>query len=52
MRIHAKLARLQPLADHHFGYDPDAVHWDHVGDLGRMEQALDDVLAVFAGQRE
>lgn len=30
--IHAKLARLQRLADDHFGHDPDAIHWGHVGD--------------------
>lgn len=35
-QIHAKLARLQQLADDHFGHDPDAVHWGHVGDLGRV----------------
>lgn len=46
-QIHAKLARLQQLADGHFGHDPDAVHWGHVGDLGRVEQALDDLLAIF-----
>lgn len=25
--IHAKLERLQQLADDHFGHDPDAIHW-------------------------
>ena len=30
--IHAKLERLQQLADDHFGHDPDAIHWGHVGD--------------------
>jgi hypothetical protein len=39
------LARLQQLAD-----DPDAIHWGHVGDLGRVDQALDDLLAIFDGQ--
>lgn len=34
--IHAKLERLQLLADDHFGHDPDAIHWGHVGDLGRV----------------
>ncbi len=43
--IHIKLARLQQLAD-----DPDAIHWGHVGDLGRVDQALDDLLAIFDGQ--
>jgi hypothetical protein len=50
--IHAKLARLQQLADDHFGYDPDAIHWGHVGDLGRVDAALDDLLAIFGGEQE
>jgi len=33
-----------------FSHDLDAVHWGHVGDLGRVEKALDDLLAIFAGQ--
>ena len=48
--IHNKLTRLQQLADNHFGHDPDAIHWGHVGDLGRVDQALDDLLAIFDGQ--
>lgn len=48
--IRIKLARLQQLADDHFGHDPDAIHWGHVGDLGRVDQALDDLLAIFDGQ--
>jgi len=48
--IHIKLDRLQQLADNHFGHDPEAIHWGHVGDLGRVEQALDDLLAIFDGQ--
>ena len=48
--IHIKLAQLQQLADDHFGHDPDAIHWGHVGDLGRVEQALDELLAIFDGQ--
>ncbi len=48
--IHIKLARLQQLADDHFGHDPEAIHWGHVGDLGRVDQALDDLLAIFGGQ--
>lgn len=31
--IHIKLARLQQLADDHFGHNPEAIHWGHVGDL-------------------
>ena len=48
--IHIQLARLQRLADDHFGHDPDAIHWGHVGDLGRVDQALDDLLAIFDSQ--
>ena len=51
-QIRAKLARLQQLADDHFGHDPEAIHWGHDGDLGRVEQALDDLLAIFDGQPE
>ena len=47
--IHAKLARLQQLADDHFGHDPDAINWGHVDDLGRMEARLDELLAIFGG---
>ena len=45
--IRAKLERLRQLADDHFGHDPDAIHWGHVGDLGRMKAGLDEVLAIF-----
>lgn len=48
--IHIKVARLRQLADDHFGHDPDAIHWGHVGDLGRVDQALDDLLDIFDGQ--
>ena len=46
--IHAKLARLHQLADDHFGHNnPDAINWGHVGDLGRVEARLDELLAIF-----
>jgi hypothetical protein len=48
--IHNKLTRLRQLANDHFGHDPEAIHWGHVGDLGRVDQALDDLLAIFDGQ--
>jgi hypothetical protein len=48
--IHAKLERLQQLADDHFGHAPDAIHWDHGGDLERVEQALDELLAIYDGK--
>ncbi|MFZ5498581.1 MAG: hypothetical protein ACOY6N_05950 [Pseudomonadota bacterium] len=50
--IHAKLERLQQLADDHFGHDPDAIHWGHVGDLGRVEAGLDELLTIFGGDGE
>ena len=48
--IHIKFARLQQLAGDNFGHDPDAIHWGHVGDLGRVDQALDELLANFDAQ--
>lgn len=50
--IHAKLERLQQLAANHFGHDPDAIYWGHVGDLGRVEAGLDELLAIFGGDGE
>ena len=47
-----KIEALRQLADDHFGHDPDAIHWGHVGDLGRVDQALDDLLAIFDVQAE
>jgi hypothetical protein len=45
--IQAKLAQLQQIADEHFGHNPDAIHWGHVGDLDRVEAGLDELLEVF-----
>lgn len=45
-----KIEALRQLADDHFGHRPEAIHWGHVGDLGRVDQALDDLLAIFDGQ--
>jgi hypothetical protein len=38
---------LQQLAGDPFGHDSDAVHWGHVGDLGRVETGLDEFLEIF-----
>ncbi|MDT8989267.1 hypothetical protein RQP54_00155 [Curvibacter sp. APW13] len=45
-----KIEAMRQLADDHFGHDPAAIHWGHVGDLGRVDQALDDLLAIFDSQ--
>ena len=45
-----KIEALRQLAADHFGHQPDAIHWGHVGDLGRVDQALDELLAIFDGQ--
>ncbi len=50
--IHDKIDALRQLAADHFGHQPDAIHWGHVGDLGRVDQALDDLLAIFDGEAE
>ena len=51
--VHAKHERLQqrrrrPLRPR----DSDAIHWRHVGDLGRLEAGLDELLAIFGGNGE
>lgn len=48
--IREKIERLQRLADDYFGHDPNAIRWDHVGDLQRVEAALDAMLAAFDGR--
>lgn len=45
-----KIEVLRQLASDHFGHDAEAIHWGQVGDLGRVDQALDDLLAIFDGQ--
>ena len=45
-----KIETLRQLANDHFGHDPEAIHWGHVGDLGRVEQALDELLSILNGQ--
>lgn len=45
--IRHQIEALQQLADDHFDHDPEAIHWGHVGDLGRVEAGLDEVLAIF-----
>lgn len=37
--IRSQLEALQRHADDHFGHDPDAIHWGHVGDLTRTERS-------------
>ena len=43
--IRSKLEALQQLADDHFEHDPDTIHWGHVGDLGRVDAGLNEVLS-------
>ncbi len=45
-----KIEALRQLADGHFGHDPAAIPWGHVGDLGRVDQALNELLAIFDSQ--
>ena len=42
--IQAKIAQLQQLADDHFKHDADNINWGHVGDLDRIEAALDEII--------
>lgn len=51
-RIQQQLAQLQRLADDHFGVHPDEVHWANVGDLGRVEAGLAEILAIFGADNQ
>ncbi len=44
-----KIEDLRQLADDHFGHHPDVIQWGHAGDLGRVDQALEDLLAILEG---
>lgn len=46
--IRSKIEALQQLADDHFDHDPDAIHWGHVGDLGRIDECLNELLSHYA----
>ncbi|MBP9799924.1 MAG: hypothetical protein KBD39_07380 [Sterolibacterium sp.] len=46
--LDAKIKQLQQLADDQFDHDPDAIHWGRVRDLGRLEDGLDELLAIFS----
>ena len=50
--IRRQIDALQRHADDHFGHDPDAIHWGHVGDLTRIEEGLRDVLAFLDSHAE
>lgn len=45
--ICSHLERLQALADDHFGYDPDAIHWGHVGTLTHVERQRAEIVGSF-----
>ncbi|CAM5790416.1 hypothetical protein CCAE64S_02582 [Castellaniella caeni] len=47
--IQALITRLQGAIDNHFDLNPEDIHWGHVGDLGRVTQTLDDLLATIEG---
>ena len=50
--IRRQIDALQRHADDHYGHDPDAIHWGHVGDLARIESGLRDVLALLDSHAE
>lgn len=41
-RCHQHQAGPAAATDVHIGNDPEAIHWGHVGDLGRVDHALDE----------
>ncbi len=48
--IKTKVARLQYLVDSlEQDEDPDEIHWGHVGDLGKLNQDLDNIMQYLGG---
>jgi hypothetical protein len=45
--IDAALTALQAASADHFGIEPDAVHWAHVGDASRLAAALEELLSAY-----
>ncbi len=45
--INQKIATLQSLANQRFGFAQASLNWSHVAELGRVNQGLDDLLAIF-----
>jgi hypothetical protein len=41
------LADLARASEDHFGVDPDALHWGHIGDLAHRVEALRDVADAY-----
>lgn len=48
----ALLQRLQQMRDDHFGVNPDAVTWGHVGDVTRYVTALKEVTDAYFKEGE
>jgi protein-arginine kinase activator protein McsA len=48
--ITSKIGKVQNLASDHFGHDPESINWAHVGDLGRIEALLDDLIEHIDGK--
>ena len=44
--IQERITLLAEKADDHFGVDPDRITWGDVGDLGRINQQLYDLLRL------
>jgi hypothetical protein len=50
--IAGKIGKVQKLADDHFGHDADTINWAHVGDLGRVEAILDELIGFVCPEME
>lgn len=45
-----RISALRKLADDHFGVDPDAVNWGHVGVVAHANEELREILEFLTGQ--
>ena len=48
-KIDAALETIKVANNDHYDLSPDEVHWGHVGDVGRVLERLEDIIAIIQG---
>ena len=49
VKIEAALEVIKAANDEHYGLSPDEIHWGYVGDVGRVLEALEEIIKVMQG---
>ena len=48
-KIDAALETIKVANDEHYNLTPDEIHWGHVGDVGRVLEGLEEIIAAMQG---